>query len=218
MRSLNYLFNEDVFDTFNINSVEGRAQAIRSRIQPLFYHYAQQINDQLTDLHQPNLPVHVAKHIRRKVHPAKNTWVAIGGDKRGYKKYPHFQLGINSDYVFIVLAMIENLKGEKAIAEAFKENMTTFEALPSDFIIIPDHTQLPYIHQTEADYHNLFERFEQIKKAELMFGRLAKLGDPVLESQASTSQWLQDTLLELLPIYELAQKAATEMPESNNPQ
>lgn len=204
MRRLNYLFDQYVFDTFKLDSVDGRMDAIRSRIQPLFHHYAQQVADQLADHHLPNLPIHVAKHLRRKVHPAKNTWVAIGGDKRGYKKYPHFQLGINPDYVFIVLAIIENPINEKNIARAFRQNLSQFERLPNDLIIIPDHTQLPYIQQSEADFNKLFDRLENIKKAEFMLGRLAKVGESVLENQASTSQWIQETISDVLPFFELA--------------
>ena len=49
--------------------------------------------------------MHIAKHLRRTAYPPESTWVAIGGDKRGYKKYPHFQIGINEHYVFFTLAV-----------------------------------------------------------------------------------------------------------------
>lgn len=194
-----YLFDQEVFATFQIESVDDRMAAIRSRIQPIFHYYAQQINSQLSEHGQDNLPIHIAKHLRRKVHPAKNTWVAVGGDKRGYKKYPHFQLGINPEYVFIVLAIIDNPPHEQAIADIYSQNTQQFEKLPRDMIVIPDHTALSYIEQKQANYPVIFERLSTIKQAEFMIGRLAKVGDPVLESQASTEAWLRKTIEEILP-------------------
>ena len=201
---MNFLFDQEVFDTFKIETVEGRMDAIRSRIQPVFRHYAQEIENQFDSYNYPAMPIHVAKHLRRKVHPAKNTWVAIGGDKRGYKKYPHIELGINPEYVFIVLALISNPVHEKAIAKAYSQEISQFEKLPQDMIVIPDHTDLPYLNQTDANYATLFDRFAKVKKAEFMLGRLAKVGDPVLATEETTSQWIQQTITDVLPFFEIA--------------
>lgn len=206
---MNYIFDQAVFDTFKIDSVDGRMTAIQQRIQPLFHHYAAEIVEQLANSQHAKQPNHVAKHLRRKVNPAKNTWVAVGGDQRGYKKYPHFQLGINPDYVFIVLAIIDKPTDEQAIARAFQAVVPQFEQLPKDMIVIPDHTQLPYIGLAKADFATLFERLEKVKKAEFMLGRLAKVGDTVLETQSSTSQWIQETVADVLPFFELALQQAS---------
>lgn len=200
---MSFLFDQQVFDTFKIETVEERMAAIRSRIQPVFRHYAQEITEQFDRYNYPGMPIHVAKHLRRKVHPAKNTWVAIGGDKRGYKKYPHIELGMNPEYVFIVLAVISNPVHEQAIAKAYSQEIFQFEKLPQDMIVIPDHTDLPYIKQADANYPMLFDRLAKVKKAEFMLGRLAKVGDPVLATKETTSQWIEQTIADVLPFFEI---------------
>ena len=42
---------------------------------------------------------HVARHARRTVNPPDDTWVAIGCDKRGYKKDVHFKVAVSRNCV-----------------------------------------------------------------------------------------------------------------------
>ena len=199
------IFDQYVFETFQIESVEGRMTAIQERIQPLFRYYGEEIQKLLAE-QGLSQPIHIAKHLRRKTHPAPNTWVAIGGDKRGYKKYPHIEFGINPEYVFITLSIIDQPLNEIEIAQGFSQMTTQFQNLPSDIIIIPDHTQLAFIKQDEADYHIILKRLETVKKAEFMIGRLAFNGEELLQNQEAISSWIRDTLLEIMPFYLAALK------------
>lgn len=195
-------FDEAIFDIFQLETLDGRMTAIQEKIQPLFAYYGEKISDKISrETTTESLPIHIAKHIRRTVHPPENTWVAIGGNKRGYKKYPHFQLGINPNYVFITLSLIDNPLYEKDIARYFSQEITVFENLPQDIIVIPDHTQLDYIEQGEAHYASLFERLEKVKKAEFMLGRLELNGSALLKSPKQFEQWLLSTVEQLLPFY-----------------
>src|SRR5699024_11327687 len=56
-----------------------------------------------------DMHLHIAKHARRTVNPPNDTWMAIAGNKRGYKKHPHFQVGLWDDHLFIWLAYIYEL-------------------------------------------------------------------------------------------------------------
>ncbi|MGO3212439.1 MAG: DUF1054 family protein, partial [Ruoffia tabacinasalis] len=97
------IFTEEEFNLFNIKGLDTQMALIRSEIQPLFRYYGHFISEHIqTKLNSTeSLPVHVAKHIQRSVHELESTWCAIGGDNRGYKKYPHFQIGIKGEYLFI---------------------------------------------------------------------------------------------------------------------
>lgn len=195
-------FDEAIFDIFQLETLDGRMTAIREQIQPLFAYYAEKISDKISwETKNEALPIHIAKHIRRTVHPPENTWVAIGGNKRGYKKYPHFQLGINPNYVFITLSLIDNPLYEKAIAQYFSMKIADFDNLPQDMIVIADHTQLEYIKHKEANFTTLFERLEKVKKAEFMLGRLELNGSALLKSPKQIEQWLLSTVEQLLPFY-----------------
>ena len=98
----NVTFTKDDFAVFTIEGLEPRMSAIRKQIQPKFHLLGQGLAKELAaELNKESLPVHIAQHIRRTKNAPKDTWMAIGGNKRGYKKYPHFQLGLYGTHIFI---------------------------------------------------------------------------------------------------------------------
>lgn len=125
---MEYIFTEEEFNLFNVKGLDTQMPMIRSEIQPLFRYYGRFISEHIqTKLNSTEtLPVHVAKHIQRSVHELESTWCAIGGDNRGYKKYPHFQIGINGEYLFIMLSFIDNILHQKISRNSFKPILQRF--------------------------------------------------------------------------------------------
>ncbi|RCO06314.1 DUF1054 family protein, partial [Bacilli bacterium] len=87
-------FNKEDFETFHIDGLDSRMEAIQNRIQPKFQLIGSQLVDVLSAELGNEMFLHIAKHARRTVNPPQDTWLAIGNNKRGYKKHPHFQLGL----------------------------------------------------------------------------------------------------------------------------
>ncbi|MBR7928134.1 DUF1054 family protein [Aerococcaceae bacterium zg-ZUI334] len=198
-------FDITAFAVFEQDTLVTRMEAIQSRIQPVFYHYGDMIAHLIEkELGVEQVPVHVAKHLRRTTNPPESTWVGIGGNQRGYKRFPHFQIGINSEYVFIMLALIDNPDYEKEIAQAWQKKVDQWQHLPADYAVIADHTQLAYQPIAVVDWTNVFERMEHVKKAEFMVGRIAQKGDTVLSDERQLEQWLVETVNQLLPWYQEA--------------
>ncbi|MCW6663241.1 DUF1054 domain-containing protein [Aerococcaceae bacterium NML190073] len=195
-----FIFSDEVFAVFDIATLEGRMAAIKEQVQPIFRHYGAVVTEQLAD---KMMPIHVAKHLRRTVHPPETTWVGIGGDKRGYKKYAHFQLGINEDYVFMMLAIIDNPPTRVAMATQLLDKLALLEQLPDDFVVIPDHTDIAYIAQPRAHYNELLTQLRNKQKAEFMIGRLLHKGDAILQEEAELERWVRQTVSALQEIYEL---------------
>ncbi len=198
------VFHQEVFDVFEIEGLDQRMPAIQKRVQPVFrkygHHLAEFIKEEL-DLDQAP-PVHVAKHLQRKKHAPENTWVAIGGDKRGYKRYPHFEIGINSDYVLVTLALLDKVDRKAEIASYLAEHSQDLRTLPEDFVMIPDHMALDYFPLKEVDVDQMTDRLQKVKKAECMLGRVAKSGNQVLEDETLLGQWLITTVKPLLKTYQ----------------
>lgn len=175
-------FDAAAFSVFDVDGLDGRMEAIRAQLWPLFNKYGRSIAEHVQlrlELEQP-LFVHVAKHLRRTAYAPESTWVAIGGDKRGYKKYPHFQIAINAQYVAIVLACIDNPLHEKEIAADFSSRASDFDDLSFDYVLIADHTRVSYEALSEVDCKGFFERVASVKKAEWMIGRVAQPGSAEL--------------------------------------
>lgn len=198
------IFNNDIFNIFNVEGLDNRMDLIRSDIQPLFRLYSRFISEYIQDkleLTEP-LPVHVAKHIQRSVHEPEATWCAIGGDKRGYKKYPHFQIGINGEYLFVTLSFIDNIQYQVEIAKLFQGELEQLSKLPKDIMVIPDHTKLDYCNLHEVDLEKLFKRLETVKSAEFMIGRVEPKLNHQLITEEAYKEWMRQTIDELLPYYQ----------------
>lgn len=195
-------FDQSAFDVFNQPDLSGRMTAIQARIQPVFQYYGDILAAHLKEkTNQTEVYVHIAKHLRRTTYPPESTWVAIGGDRRGYKKYPHFQIGINEQYVFFVMALIDNPLYEKEIARHWQKNLSLLNELPQDFIVIPDHTQFDYLQDQQIDWNHLVERLEKVKKSELMIGKIYPRGHQLLSDESAFKAELLATMETLIPLY-----------------
>lgn len=195
-------FNKEDFNVFDIQGLDERMVGIRERIQPKFQHFAAAgARLIVSEEHAESVPVHVAKHLRRTKYAPENTWCAIGGDARGYKKYPHFQIGIAKEGVSFYLCLIDQPVKEKEMAAALLERIPELEQLPRDYVVSVDHT-VPTVQPIEAvDWQAVLIRLRDVKKAELLIGRKLAPADPRLATEAGTLAVMKETLHELLPIY-----------------
>ncbi len=118
-------FHQEDFDVFAIDGLDQRMDAIKTIVRPkleaLGHHFAPVLSLKTGD----EMFFHVAKHARRTVNPPKDTWVAWANDKRGYKKHPHFQIGLWQTHLFVWYAVIyEALKRKPRSASRSSPNST----------------------------------------------------------------------------------------------
>lgn len=99
-------FEQRDFNVFTIDGLEERMEALRSRISTKLEAIANHLEADLSSLSGDEMFVHVAKHARRTKNPPNDTWAALASSKRGYKKLPHFQIGMWESHVFIWFAVI----------------------------------------------------------------------------------------------------------------
>lgn len=200
----NIHFIKEDFEVFSIIGLEERMVGIREHIQPKFRHFAGEAAGFFQgELAGTALPIHIAKHLRRKKYAPDNTWCAIGGDKRGYKKYPHFQIAISGDGVAFYLCLIDQPLKEKGMAKRLLANIPLLGTLPDDFVVSVDHTVAAVMPIAETDWPLVLERLHDVKKAELMIGTKILHDDRRLSSEKGTESVMKDTFMQLLPIYRL---------------
>ncbi|MDE5051363.1 DUF1054 domain-containing protein [Niallia taxi] len=198
-------FNQNDFETFTIDGLEERMEAIQTRIQPKFKEIGQELTDSLSAKIGSEMYLHIAKHARRTVNPPKDTWLAIAGNKRGYKQHPHFQLGLFDDHVFIWLAYIYELPHKSSIANTFLENIDQFStAIPKDFVVSMDHMKKESSPITEIDLDKTLVRFRDVKKAEFLVGKQITANDPILKDGQRFAELVESTYETLLPFYKLS--------------
>lgn len=202
-------FTKEDFDTFHIVGLDERMNAIKERIQPKFKEIGDAIIDDIAALAGNEMYVHIAKHARRTKNPPNDTWLAIASNKRGYKKHPHFQIGLFDDHVFLWLAYIYELPNKKAIAETLLDHIGEIKKeIPKDFVISVDHTKKEAFSINEEDMlTNALERFRDIKKGEFLIGKQISSDDPLLTDEGKFIDLAKDTFKTLMPIYQLSYKS-----------
>ncbi|MDD9269711.1 DUF1054 domain-containing protein [Paenibacillus sp. GCM10023248] len=205
-------FTQHDFDTFAIDNLDGRMEAIRERIQPKFKELGDSLTQDLSSFAGTEMYLHIAKHLRRKINPPVDTWMAICPNKRGYKQVPHFQVGLFDDRVFIWLALIYELPNKSNIATAYMKHLEQIrKEVPSNFFISFDHMKKDVTPVAELDNSGWTEalaHFRDVKKAELLIGRNLHFQDQVLTKPDEFKQLVTQTFEKLILLYQLAVDAS----------
>ncbi|MBM7837507.1 uncharacterized protein YktB (UPF0637 family) [Alkalihalobacillus xiaoxiensis] len=201
-------FSQADFDTFSIDGLEPRMEAIRSNIQPKFQVIGEELRQDLEAQLGNEMYLHIAQHARRTTNPPADTWLAVAANKRGYKKHPHFQVGLFDDHLFIWLAFIYELPGKQSIAKHFLEHQQSLkETIPAHYMVSLDHTKKKAERFDELDLSSSLERFRDVKKAEWLVGQHFSPDSAVVKDGALLIKEVKQTVNKLLPLYKLAHQS-----------
>ncbi|WP_439644192.1 YktB family protein [Halalkalibacter hemicellulosilyticus] len=203
-------FTKKDFRVFQLEGLGERMTAIQNQIQPKFQDIGSQLTTDLSMMIGNEMYLHIAKHARRKVNPPNDTWLAIADNKRGYKKHPHFQLGLFDDHLFIWLAFIYELPAKSAIANRFLNELDLFSTLSNDIVVSLDHMKKdakPLASFSEEELKQSLIRFRDVKKAEFLVGKHLTPNDEVVQDKEKLVEYTKHTYEELLPLYQLAMSA-----------
>jgi uncharacterized protein YktB (UPF0637 family) len=199
--------NED-FDVFQIDGLEARMDGLKERIRPKLESLGQIFAPTLTTLTGDEMSVHVAKHARRTINPPKDTWVAFANNSRGYKMLPHFQIGLWNTHLFIWFAIIYEAPHKEEFAARFmKKSTKIYKEIPKDFVWSLDHTKSEsMIHGQlkKEDLLGMFERLENVKKAEILCGYEIKREDLLHLSADDFLKQVEYVFTKVVPLYKIA--------------
>ncbi|QAS51146.1 YktB family protein [Halobacillus litoralis] len=198
-------FTQEDFDVFSIPGLENRMEALRERISPKLEAVATELAPDVTAMTGDEMFVHVARHLRRKTNPPNDTWAALASNNRGYKKLPHFQIGLWESHVFIWFAVIYESPIKQDFAYKLEENKKDIlDHIPEDFVWSVDHTKPEAIPQSDVDsekFSNMTERLKTVKKAEILCGRHIARGDGRLKDPGAFLDLCKETFQTLEPLY-----------------
>ncbi|CAM4074892.1 DUF1054 domain-containing protein [Listeria booriae] len=197
-------FTKKDFKAMQTPGLEERMEAIQTQIQPKFRQIGEGLATYLSAKTGDEMFLHIARHARRSVNPPDSTWLAVANNKRGYKKHPHFQVGIWDEYVFIWLAFIYETENRQIVVHNFLENLDTLKNLPANFSISLDHTEKPTSLVQNTDLTKALERFRDVKKGEFLVGRIFQPGDAALKNKTAFTKTLEETVDLLLPLYQMS--------------
>ncbi|MDC3412783.1 DUF1054 domain-containing protein [Aquibacillus sp. 3ASR75-11] len=178
-------------------------EAIQNYIQPKFKLIGDDVTTYLSNALELDMFLHIAKHARRSVNPPKDTWLAVAANKRGYKKHPHFQIGLFDDHVFVWFALIYELPMKTEIAKKLLDHYQDLKALPANFVISLDHTKKDAFPISDLQTEHL-ERFRDVKKAEFLIGRHFQKTDPIIQDGKAFITEVKKTFDTMIPLYQIS--------------
>lgn len=196
------MFTEASFEVFDIDGLEPRMAAIREEIQPVFRELGAEFLSVLIEIMPDrSFHQHIAQHLRRRTNAPDATLTAFAENKRGYKMLPHFQIGINRDFVFVFLGIIDDPKYREVWADELSQ-LTDLKKLPQNFVVSKDHMNADVFALTELD--DAIFRLKTIKKADFELGRIwpradfdGKQDDEILSEMLATLRQLTEIYLQL---------------------
>ncbi|ULG75007.1 DUF1054 family protein [Macrococcus brunensis] len=194
-----YHFTKKDFNVFEIDGLENRMAALIETTRPKLENLGEYFSDFLTAHTGETYYPHVAKHLRRTTNPPNDTWVAFSTHKRGYKMLPHFQIGLFGSHVFVLYGVIYESPEKDKTAETFLKKEKTILAL-EDFIMRRDHMKEASEAIEEEALHDNILRLKNVKKGELLFGKIYEPGHPALKSDKVFLKEVEDTFLKLIEL------------------
>lgn len=123
-------FTEEDFAVFGINDFADRMDGIKNGIGPKLQELGRIIGEKLSTKSKKSFFPHVAKHARRTVNPPNDTWVAFSSSKLGYKKLPHFEVGLNNKVVYIKMTLKAECESKKNFASRLADDKEVLSSLP----------------------------------------------------------------------------------------
>ncbi|MFC0523983.1 YktB family protein [Pontibacillus salicampi] len=205
-------FSQQDFDVFSIPGLENRMEALKTNVSPKLEAIAEHLAPIVTAKTGDEMFVHVAKHARRTTNPPNDTWAALASEKRGYKKLPHFQIGMWETHVFIWFAVIYESPIKERFAQTLHQHLNEVKShVPSHYVWSKDHTKaasIPNGDLSQEEFKQLVNRLENVKKAELLCGVNLDRHDVLLEDPQAFLQKCEETINTLAYLYELAKEAS----------
>lgn len=200
-------FTTSDFNTFTIDGLEERMDALKERIRPKLQDLGDYFAQQLSIMTGEEIFPHVAKHARRTINPPKDTWVAFAANRRGYKMMPHFQIGLWETHLFVWFAVIYEAPNKAEFGKKLEENADLLKSIvPESFVWSIDHMRpdvIPHNELNTEDLLSMFKRLQTVKKAEILCGIQIPREEAVQLTDKELIDTIQYTFETLLPLYKL---------------
>ncbi|WP_066371883.1 YktB family protein [Neobacillus fumarioli] len=201
-------FTKDDFDTFLIEGLEPRMEAIKGVVRPKLESLGAIFAPTLTAITGDEMFFHVAKHARRTTNAPNDTWVAFASNPRGYKMLSHFQIGLWHTHLFIWFAIIYEAPNKVEIGARFADSVNKiYNEIPKDFVWSLDHTKPESIQHETMSKNDLlahFERLQTIKKAEILCGLSISREEAIKLDTNKLLEKIKYAFTKTAPLYKLA--------------
>jgi uncharacterized protein YktB (UPF0637 family) len=203
-------FTDADYDVFEIPSFAERMAAIRSQVRPKLLEIGEELVEALQPRFGPEFYAHVASHLRRRVNPPPDTWVAFGPNRRGYKAYPHLSVGIGFEGPYIEFIVMVESADKTTISNGLKRNAESLanhlQSLDGMTLHLDHHAPTegtPAAEMTADRLIKMANEVVRLKSNEFMIAQPYKRNDPRVIGR-NLLETAQKDFLKLEPLYRCA--------------
>ncbi|RXK18857.1 YktB family protein [Macrococcus sp. DPC7161] len=200
-----YHLTQQDFDVFTVEGLEPRMKALIETTRPKLEAMGTYFSEYLTQHTDEQFYPHVAKHLRRKTNPPKDTWVAFATNKRGYKMLPHFQIGLFNSHMFVLYGIIYESELKPVMYKKWKKQLHVIKSLGDDFIIKGDHMNESFDYIKDLSNKAINEKLKRlvdVKKGELLFGKIYTPDHDIFKSDEAFLKEIENVFFKLLPLHQ----------------
>ena len=188
-------FDSNDFEVFSIPDFAGRMGGIRGRVRPRLIELGDDLAGKIEEVvGLPTFP-HVAQHMRRRVNPPDETWVAFCRDRKGYKRWTHYRVAVSGEGVRVTV-FVEDDADDKAQFGAALERSAARLAIPSvEWYTLDSRTGgVPALKE-------LGKKLQRLKTAKFQAGVPLPRSEAVRMEPAAFEEWAVEQVKLLKPLY-----------------
>jgi uncharacterized protein YktB (UPF0637 family) len=199
-------FEPDDFDVFSIPEFADRMAAIRARIRPKLLALGEDLGDKLEALVESPLFPHTAQHMRRRVNPPQETWVAFCRDRKGYKRWTHFRVAVSAAGVRVTVFVEDDADDKPQFGVNLQRGAPELlEALgsasPILWYTLGDAGAVPQAEITPERLQALGASLQRLKTIKFQAGIPLPRNRAAEKSPQQFEEWVMEQVAILKPLY-----------------
>jgi uncharacterized protein YktB (UPF0637 family) len=198
-------FQQQDFDLFSIPDFAGRMAVIREGLRPRLLALGADLAPRVEALTGLPAAAHTAQHMRRRVNPPPETWVAFARDRKGYKRWTHYRLAIGAEGVRAVVFVEDDAEDKPSFAAALSRRAASLRrALPAATPILwytLDDNPVPNSRVSAARLRALGQTLATRKTAKFQAGIPLGASEVLRLEPSEFEAWVLHQFELLLPLY-----------------
>ena len=196
-------FTAQDFEIFSIPDFAGRMGAIRAEIRPKLVALGEDLAAKVEELTGiPSFP-HAAQHMRRRVNPPVETWVAFGRDRKGYKRWTHYRIAISEAGVRTTVFVEDDADDKPVLGAALEQSAGKILSLLGDGPVrwYTLEGEEPVTRIAASSLGEAGKALQRLKTSKFQAGIPLGLQDAARLTPAEFEEWALEQMRVLKPLY-----------------
>lgn len=198
-------WEDEDFEVFSVPDFAGRMGAIRATLKPKLIGLAEDLTPRLEALlGLPTFP-HVAQHMRRRVNPPAETWVAYARDRKGYKRWTHYRIAVSEGGLRVTVFVEDDADDKAGFGARLQSGAADLlSALGPDAPVLwytLGNEPIPQARLSAAELAKAGDALQRLKTVKFQAGVPLPRAAALAMTPAEFEEWALEQMTRLKPVY-----------------